>query len=189
MSFQLLEFLHSHQGIIYYTLMTQTVKNLSACSARDLDFIPGEGISPLEEGMATHPSILALRIPMDRGGWRATVHGVAKSWTRLRDYHFYFLFWNDLLPWKSVWGLIKEYMTENYFLVFVPVFPLALRSCWCFMIKSSYAVTPLTCLVEGEGFQVLWWGVSWMSTRVWSVGCTCWHEAWSKGEGGRGNTL
>ena len=34
---------------------------------------------PLEEGMATYSSILAWRIPMDRGAWRATVHGVAKS--------------------------------------------------------------------------------------------------------------
>ena len=25
---------------------------------------------PLEEGMATHPSILAWRIPMDRGAWQ-----------------------------------------------------------------------------------------------------------------------
>ena len=36
---------------------------------------------PLEEGMATHSSILTQRIPMDRGAWWATVHGVAKSWT------------------------------------------------------------------------------------------------------------
>ena len=36
---------------------------------------------PLEEGMATHSSILAWRIPMDRGAWWATVHGVTKSWT------------------------------------------------------------------------------------------------------------
>ena len=34
---------------------------------------------PLEEGMATHSSILAWRIPMDREAWRATIHGVAKS--------------------------------------------------------------------------------------------------------------
>ena len=34
----------------------------------------------LEEGMATHSSILAWRIAMDRGAWRATVSGVAKSW-------------------------------------------------------------------------------------------------------------
>ena len=33
--------------------------------------------------MATYSSILAWRIPMDRGAWRATVHGVAKSQTRL----------------------------------------------------------------------------------------------------------
>ena len=28
--------------------------------------------------MATHFSLLAWRIPMDRGAWRATVHGVAR---------------------------------------------------------------------------------------------------------------
>ena len=40
---------------------------------------------PLEEGMATHSSILAWRIPMDRGAWRATVHRVAKSWKLLKQ--------------------------------------------------------------------------------------------------------
>ena len=40
---------------------------------------------PMEEGMATHSSILAWRIFMDRGAWQATVHGVAKSWTGLSD--------------------------------------------------------------------------------------------------------
>ena len=37
----------------------------------------------LEEGMATHSSVLAWRIPMDRGAWQATVHGLAKSGRRL----------------------------------------------------------------------------------------------------------
>ena len=31
--------------------------------------------------MATHSSILAWKIPTDRGAWRATVHGVAESGT------------------------------------------------------------------------------------------------------------
>ena len=52
----------------------------STRNAGDLGLIPRLGRS-LEEGMATHSSILAWRIPMDRGAWWATVHGVAKSWT------------------------------------------------------------------------------------------------------------
>ena len=40
---------------------------------------------PLEKGMATHSSILAQRIPMERGAWWATIHGVAKRQTRLSD--------------------------------------------------------------------------------------------------------
>ena len=34
---------------------------------------------PLEEGMTTHSSILAWRIPMDRGVWQATVHRGGKE--------------------------------------------------------------------------------------------------------------
>ena len=34
---------------------------------------------PLEEDMTTHSSILAWRIPMDRGAWWATVHGGRKE--------------------------------------------------------------------------------------------------------------
>ena len=53
----------------------------------DPSSIPGWGRSPGGggRGMATHSSILAWRIPMDRGAWRATVHGVAKSQTRLSN--------------------------------------------------------------------------------------------------------
>ena len=39
----------------------------------------------LEEGMATHSSILVWRIPMDREAWQAIAHGVTKSWTLLSD--------------------------------------------------------------------------------------------------------
>ena len=38
---------------------------------------------PLEEGMATHSSVLAWRIPMDRGDWQAAVQRVTKSQTGL----------------------------------------------------------------------------------------------------------
>ena len=39
------------------------------------------GEDPLEEEIATHSSILAWRIPMDRGGYWAIAHRVAKSQT------------------------------------------------------------------------------------------------------------
>ena len=39
---------------------------------------------PLEEGMATHSSVLAWRISMDGGAWQATAHGLTKSQTRLK---------------------------------------------------------------------------------------------------------
>ena len=43
-----------------------------------------ELIEALEKEVTTHSSILAWRIPMDRGAWRVIVHRVAKSWTRLK---------------------------------------------------------------------------------------------------------
>ena len=40
---------------------------------------------PLEEGMATHSSILTWRVSKDRGAWWAAVSGVSKSQTRLSN--------------------------------------------------------------------------------------------------------
>ena len=65
------------------SLMAQSVKNLPAVWETWFQPLGWEG--PLEEGMATHSSILAWRIPKDRGARWATVHEIAKSWTRLSD--------------------------------------------------------------------------------------------------------
>ena len=61
--------------------MAQIVKNPPAMWKTCVRFLGWE--DALEEGMATHSSILAWRIPMDRGAWQATVHGVSKSQARL----------------------------------------------------------------------------------------------------------
>ena len=42
------------------------------------------GWKGLEEGTATHSSILAWSIPMDRGAQQATVHKVTQSQTQLK---------------------------------------------------------------------------------------------------------
>jgi len=59
------------------SFVAQMVKNLPAMWEACIRSLGWE--DPLEECMATHFNFLAWRIPMDRGTWRATVHGVAKS--------------------------------------------------------------------------------------------------------------
>ena len=65
------------------SLVAQTVNNLPAMRETLVRSLRWE--DPLAEEMATHSSILAWRIPMDRGAWKAAIHGVAKSRTRLSD--------------------------------------------------------------------------------------------------------
>ena len=65
------------------SLMAQQVQNLPAMQEMQETCIWSlGGEDPLEEGMATHSSILSWRIPMDRGAWWAKVHGIMKSWTQ-----------------------------------------------------------------------------------------------------------
>ena len=46
--------------------------------------VPALGLEdPLKKGMATHSGLLAWRIPHGQRSWRATVHRVSKTWTRL----------------------------------------------------------------------------------------------------------
>ena len=65
------------------SLVAQTVKNPPAMWETWVQSLGWE--DPLEEGMETHSSFLAWRIPMDRRGWWAAVDGVTKSWTWLSD--------------------------------------------------------------------------------------------------------
>ena len=66
--------------------MALVVMNLPAEGMRGTDSIPESGGSP-GGGHATHSSILAWRIPMDKGARRAIIHGVTKSRTQLATKH------------------------------------------------------------------------------------------------------
>ena len=65
------------------SLVAQMVKNLPAMQETQIQSWGWE--KPLEKGMATHSSILGWRIPWTEEPGGATVHGVAKSWTRLSN--------------------------------------------------------------------------------------------------------
>ena len=71
--------------------MAQQVKNTPAMwETQEMQVQPLSREDSLEEEMATHSSILAWKIPWTEEPGGATVHGVAKSWTRLSTWHYYY---------------------------------------------------------------------------------------------------
>ena len=64
--------------ITWASLVAQSVKKESACSAGDRGSIPGLGRSPAE-GNGNPLQYPCLENLMDTGAWWAAVHGVAKS--------------------------------------------------------------------------------------------------------------
>ena len=66
--------------------MTLLVKDIPANAGdkSDVGSVPELGRSP-REGNDNSLQYSCLEKPMDRGAWGATVHGVAKNWTRLKQ--------------------------------------------------------------------------------------------------------
>ena len=59
-----------------------------ACNAGDLGSVSGSGRSP-GEGNDNPLQYSSQENPMDRGAWRATVHGVSKGWLSNQHFHFF----------------------------------------------------------------------------------------------------
>jgi len=91
----------------------------STCNEGDPSLIPGSVRSP-EKGVATHSSIVAWRIPIDRGAWWATVHGVAKSQTQLRDFHFHEC---DMTVYNAVAMLVYLHCNKSIYIKLKLQFP------------------------------------------------------------------
>ena len=76
-------FLTWHISVFKYHLPWWLRSKESACYAGDPGSVPGSGRSP-GGGRGNLLQYSCLENPMDRGAWRATVHRVAKSRTRLK---------------------------------------------------------------------------------------------------------
>ena len=87
--------IHHHVDVWGGGLPSGSVVNLSVMQEMQVRSLGRK--DALEEGMATHCSIFAWRIPMDRGAWRAAVQGVAKSQTRLKRLSMHTRGWDTAL--------------------------------------------------------------------------------------------
>ena len=109
------------------SLVAQTVKNLPAMRENWIQSLGWE--DPLEEGMATHSSILAWRITMDREAWRATVLGGHKE--------------SDTTEWLSTAQHIEGWPLILWFTFAFkdPKFPFLLLL-FCFVFPCQRVVIP-----------------------------------------------
>ena len=127
----------------------------SACNVGDMGLIPGLG-RPSGEGNGYPLWYSCLENPVDRGAWWATVLGVAKSWTRLRDFHFHSVYmyvrWHKLL-WKFKSGIFGGAPFYDSFCLFVWWLS------WTNSVKSVLLVMYL--------HEVLVWLAQW-SAHTWA---------------------
>ena len=85
----------------------------SACNAGDLGSISGSGRSP-GEGNGNPLQYSCLENPTDRGAWQATVHGVAKSWTRLSDFTSDGIIVNLFPLCCLIWLRVKPFGSQKF---------------------------------------------------------------------------
>ena len=125
---------HKLSSSIFLIITTHTGGSeveASACNAGDLGSIPGSGRSP-QEGNGNPLQYSCLENPMDWRAWWATVHGVAKSWTRLCDFTFTF---------KPLQCL--RYCA-HYWISFHPISHSSLSQLYCYIIPAAVSIPATT---------------------------------------------
>ena len=141
------------------SLVAQRIKHLPAKKETRVRSLGWE--DPLEEeGMATHSSILAWRILMDRGAWRATVHRVSKSRTRLSYFtHMNSYICQDKETWEMGVGRNQEVGEKEGWTFVRNTFPHSCREsyssnlghCWDFhklRLKTTWKLMVVTLVSE-----------------------------------------
>ena len=130
--------------------MAQRLK--PACNAGDLGSIPGSGKFPGEgNGNPLHYS--CLENPMGRGAWWATVHGVAKSQTRLSDFTFtspgtVLVMGSGLILTCKTPSFQRQLQRGTFQGISKGRGPLNKNPIWCGGIKTETLVSHITCMVD-----------------------------------------
>ena len=82
--------------------MAQQVKNSPAMQeTQEIQVQSLDQEDPLQEGTGNPLQYSCLENPMDRGGWRATVHGVTESQTQLEQLSTHTRIWQQEIQKES----------------------------------------------------------------------------------------
>ena len=114
----------------------------SVCNAGGSGSIPGLGRFP-REGNGNPLQYSCQENPMDRGAWRATVPGVAKSWTQLKRL-------NTQAQQNHSWSFWKEVISFLW-IPFATFAPFLSRPVPCFLSEHISCLSSVCCrLLEGK---------------------------------------
>ena len=109
---------------------------LSSSDGKESAWNTGDLEDPLETGTPLQNS--CLENPMDWGVWQATVHGVAKRWTRLSEFHFCRGFLRTTCNWRKNTDL--EFLQPGFYFWFAAI---AICSCVALNLTSGSQFPPL----------------------------------------------
>ena len=148
---------------LWASLVAQMVKNLPALQETEVPFLVGKiwvpflgwedlGSIPGEEN-GYPPQYSGLQNFMDRGAWWATVHGVAKSWSRLSDntfFHFHFLCLQRSCPSSHPLSFSHHYYSSACVCLAVSLYPITVWSLknvimWCKIHCFSWVTIVFSC--------------------------------------------
>ena len=150
-----------HIHIYVYTwasLVAQTVKNMPSMW-KTWVWTPGLVRYP-GEGNDYHSSILAGRIPLT-GAWQATVHGVAKKWTQLSEFHFHIYIYRFICMYISIYIHTHIYIYMYTHRRYVHTHMLYTHTHTHTQYKYNRTFRDLVCLLDTQWFYFHIFLVSW----------------------------
>ena len=159
------------------------LKNLPT-NAGDVSLIPGLGRSP-GGGNGNPLQYSSLENPMDRGAWRATVHGITKRWTWLSMctrvdintnncvfdgwllFFLFFVFW---------WMTFKITELDHWFCMSLSRYPWSFQRMWQLGCSDvgPLSTTISSCCQDRDCFK--WW-ISFISSDLRLLGQYSWSQS------------
>ena len=144
--------------------VAQLVKNPPAMPEIDLCSIPGLGRSPGEQP-GSQLQYSCLENPMDRGAWRATVHGVTKSQTQLSNLaqhnihgtiHLYLYLFTEIYLFISIFTSLS---LSIYILVSIYHLAVISSILFCFLGEIIFYLPKALIIIRDEFFNQLSWRI------------------------------